>query len=445
MVTRSAPERMFVALCGMPRDEASARGGWVRGTLFSLALPVLVLLMVQAVRAAQKTEDFDVYHAAALRVQQGEALYLHLGILRRTYVYPPFLAALLAPLTNLGRDLLYALWAALQLGALVGSLRLLAHWLRSHPEGPALLALSFLFVTPFAVNAARTGQVGPQLLFLMLAALSWEGRGKIVRASTALAAAVSLKLYPALVALTWLLRRRSRALAWTTAWTLLFSAGIPMLVMGPTRAADAWGRYASIFLRGQPDAEAPIWFGIRGYNSQSLLSALYWWTTDASALELQDGVAPLHLLDLGAGARTALAAAIYATFLGAGLAAAMAARRARRQPDAIAFIDAALILGLLPILSPISLKNNFILLLPAHALLLTMWRQAPRGARVLHGLALLLHLFPFGRLLGEEVRFALHVNSEVLLGAIALYAALVWSVLAGTGSGPAADSAAAAP
>jgi hypothetical protein len=427
-LTRRVPERIFSLLCGLPRNGGAPRSSWAQTVLTSLALVSLLLLAGQAVRAAGKIEDFDVYHDAAVRVHDGETPYLHLGVLRRTYVYPPFLASALAPLTPLGRDPMYALWAALQFGALIGSLRLVARWLRSHPQAPTILALSLLFVTPFAMNAARRGQVGPLLLFLTLAAISWEGSGKIVRASAALATAMSLKLFPALIALAWLLRRRSSAIAWTAAWVVILSAGIPLLVMGPAGAADAWERYASIFLDGQSSTDAPIWFGVRGYNSQSLLSALYWWTTDASALELQDGVAPLHLVSLGAGGRAVMAVVAYSVFLGAGLVSALAARRTWGRPETIALVDAALLLGLLPILSPISLKNNFILLLPAHALLLTLWRNMPRGARMLYGLALLLHLFPFGRLLGDHVRFTLHVNSDVLLGAIALHAAVVWSL-----------------
>jgi Glycosyltransferase family 87 len=431
--TLSWPEKVFGMLCGERRPlQQGVNSVLLRVLIFSIVTLATLVVVVQALRAVGKTNDFDVYYEAATAVVGGDSPYEFLGRLRRTYVYPPFFASILAPLAFLPRDLAGLIWSVLNLSCLVGSLRLLRRFLSFHRQPLLITAVSFLLIYPFVVNTVRTGQVGLILLFLMLMAGVSCLDGRTLRAPIALATAVSIKLVPALIALGWLIERRWRLVGWTVAWILVLSLLVPVIAMGPAGAMDAIGQYGEVFLVGSlADGSVPVWFGYRGYNSQSLLSAVYRWTSDPATLEDHAGGVPLHLVTLDDGARWFLVLLLHLSFLGAGLWAYVVVGKMAHSRQEAGLYYLALLLGLLPILSPVSLKNSFVFLLPVHAAVLVNLLGAGRSLRavkLLFGVAFLSHLFPFGAF-GPEAQGFVNANAGHLLGAMSLYSALVLLLL----------------
>jgi hypothetical protein len=106
-----------------------------------------------------------------------------------TYISPPLLAWLFAPLTAVSEPVAYALWAALSLGALVWMWRIAAPY-----TGAAKFALLLLALALWPVlDAFYRGQ--PVLILLALAAGSWwlTAHDRPWAAGTALALATALK------------------------------------------------------------------------------------------------------------------------------------------------------------------------------------------------------------------------------------------------------------
>jgi alpha-1,2-mannosyltransferase len=112
------------------------------------------------------------------------------------YIYPPFFALLLAPLTSLGLLAAARIWLLVVQAAFVGSLLLI---LRIHPEltrsGRRLLLLASLGFMPVYLNF-KFQQVATVWLLLITAALWAALRRRTSLAGALIAAAASLKVSP---------------------------------------------------------------------------------------------------------------------------------------------------------------------------------------------------------------------------------------------------------
>jgi hypothetical protein len=131
------------------------------------------------------------------------------------YVYPPFVAGVLRPLTRLPYHQAVAAWLVLNglclVGGLVGLLILIG-WPGGHGGALAALALLLLF-TP-AQEAILLGQVSPILLLLTALALLLVDRSEApahnITGGVLLGVATLIKVFPALLLLHSLLRGRWR-------------------------------------------------------------------------------------------------------------------------------------------------------------------------------------------------------------------------------------------
>jgi hypothetical protein len=112
------------------------------------------------------------------------------------YIYPPFFALVLAPLTSLGLLAAARIWLLAVQAAFVGSLLLI---LRLHPEltrgGRRLLLLAFFGFMPVYLNL-KFQQVATVWLLLITATLWAALRRHTGRAGAFIAAAASLKVSP---------------------------------------------------------------------------------------------------------------------------------------------------------------------------------------------------------------------------------------------------------
>jgi len=163
------------------------------------------------------------------------------------FVYSPGYALLFVPFGALSLGAALWAWGAL----LVLGVAVLA-WLpsllfRGHRGGAAftLLAL-FLTLTSFpVVHNFRWGQNSLFVTALVLGAFLLAGRGGWAVPSLLLALAVSLKFFPFLFLLPFLMRKDLRLLGGTAAWGALLLLALPALVLG---AGDTVAFYRQVFL-----------------------------------------------------------------------------------------------------------------------------------------------------------------------------------------------------
>ncbi len=90
-------------------------------------------------------------------------------------------------------------------------------------------------------------------------------------------------------------------------------------------------------------------------------------------------------------------------------------------------LQAGLVMGLIPILGPVSLKPSFITLLPVVAALFAVPGSTRLLSRVSWGLAvpgLILYLFPFRFLFGRDFSHWMEGHSDILIGTMLLFLAL---------------------
>jgi hypothetical protein len=195
-----------------------------------LAAALLVLLakgvarlthddVVWALAGWQLPGDFGVFLIAGDDVLAGRSPYPEPGtILPPPYayfVYPPLLALVVAPLTLLPVGIASAIWTVLGIAAIVGALLVLEvrDW--------RCYVVAFLY--PFTRDALEYGAVGTFLLLLV--ALAWRYRDRLVVPAAAVGVAIALKLFLWPLVLWFALTRRLR-----TAWLAAFAASSIALV-----------------------------------------------------------------------------------------------------------------------------------------------------------------------------------------------------------------------
>jgi hypothetical protein len=282
---------------------------------------------------------------------------------------------------------------------------------------------------PFYRATLRSGQIDLILFWLMLLPFCpFPGR-PLWRSDLPLGTAIAIKLYPAAAMLHWLVGRNWKRIGCVVAVTVVVTLLVPSVFIGPGQAVgEITYFWTDLTPRLAGWKDAPDWYGYRTHHSHSLPSALYRWTSERSDVSLRPGTAGVRFLSLGATSFWIL------NLLAAGFWIAMACHGLRKVQQAGEgglpqrhLLQAALVMGLIPILGPVSLKPSFITLLPVLTALLAVPAGSPylqRTSWVLAGSGLVLFLFPFRLLFGHGVAHWLEGHSDILIGTMLLYLAL---------------------
>lgn len=166
--------------------------------------------------------DFDIYWSAGKSVAAGGSAYaatLALGAdqwgIGRTYVYPPFLAHVMAPLTALPEAVGFAIFTAAGIAAVMLAFRSLDEVPTARLVPRIVVGLGALWITVFV------GQVN---LFVLAGLVLVVGSRNERLAGAGLALAVLLRVTPAVFALVLLAQRRWAAAAWAAVFTALGAA-----------------------------------------------------------------------------------------------------------------------------------------------------------------------------------------------------------------------------
>ncbi len=190
-------------------------------------LSLLALIFYAAIFVTSSdTLDLQIYLDSAERLRHGQSLYeVRYSFPERAsdfelqYLYPPALAALLAPVSFIPRPTLILLWQLGLVAALTASAVILSRLVCSTIPNAAqrlspLIVFPFLAFWPPTLDGILWGQVNGYILLLLVGA-AYSATCRDDRASgIAVGLAAALKGTPIVLAIPLLVHRRWRALAW---------------------------------------------------------------------------------------------------------------------------------------------------------------------------------------------------------------------------------------
>ena len=195
-------------------------------------------------RTHDNSTDFDTYYYAAKDAASGSSVYTeHEDV--SPYIYPPFFACLIAPLTVFNLEIASFIWYILSLGFFFLSILLCFNFvfgrenieniLRSVPLVPRVLFL--IVIAGFFLDNISMLQVNILLCFLVLGAFYFFRKERAVLAGAFLAMAISIKIIPSLFLLYFIVKREFKICIFTIFWMLIFFLVIPSCYLG---IENAW-------------------------------------------------------------------------------------------------------------------------------------------------------------------------------------------------------------
>jgi alpha-1,2-mannosyltransferase len=246
----------------------------LRERRFQLVVAATLLVILLAVRIVQvliySTQiqwgyDFSAYWSAAGRVIAGDALYWPEQLAgpyspqqQYLYLYPPAFAVAMTPVALVFDDYRVAnwLWAAIGAVLLAATVVLVGRSERLLSGRTRILLVGAAFVFPPVVGELVMGNV--HLLVLALLAGAWlairgeqpRGRGEVI-AGALVGVAAMIKIFPGLVILWFVLRRR-----WTAALAATLTMGALVIATLPIVGLQPWLDYPTVLLNLGPPVDS---------------------------------------------------------------------------------------------------------------------------------------------------------------------------------------------
>jgi hypothetical protein len=369
-----------------------------------LVWPLVFVLLAGALyraRIRHEMADFEVYRTAATRALHAEPLY-RIADGHYQFKYLPAFALAMSPFALVDREAAKALWFALSAGLLTAFVRWSVRGLpeRRRPE-PWLLALTALFMLKFYAHELTLGQTNIVLGALLVGGLLAAQVDQPIVAGVLIGLAAFVKPY-ALLLFPWLAFSYGLGAA---AW------GLGVLAAGLVLPAVVYGWSGNVHL-------LVAWFQtVTGSTGANLLGA------DNVSL------AAMWAKWIGPGApATALATVTAGAVLGL-IATAWVRRRTVDNPD---YLEFALLMLVVPLLSPQGWDYVLLLATPAVVCLLDRWSDVSRAWRATIGVSLALMGLTLFDVMGRALYGRFMALSIVTVAAIATAAALVhlrWKAL----------------
>jgi hypothetical protein len=377
----------------------------VRERLKPFVVPALIIVVAGLLyhsKVRREMVDFDVYRVAAARARAGAPLY-RADDGHYQFKYLPAFAMAMAPFAAVDADTAKTIWFAMSVGLLTAYVR----WaVRALPERRrserALIWMTVILMAKFYGHELTLGQTNVLLGTLLVAALLAAQVDQPALAGGLIGVAAFVKPY-ALVLLPWL------GLTYGIA-----AAGVCLAVVaaGLVLPAAVYG-----------------WAG-----NIELLTA--WWRTvtvsTAPNLLVNDNIslAAMWAKWVGPGTAASLLASVSSAAV-LGLAAAVWLRR--RLVGAPEYLEFALLMLLVPLLSPQGWDYVLLLATPAVICLVDRWSELGVGWRVSVGTALALMCLTIFDLMGRDLYGRFMAVSIVSIAALCLAGALArlrWNALA---------------
>ena len=364
----------------------------IRLALFGLLLITLAAVVYTA-RIRHEMIDFLTWRQAAVRALHAEPLY-RVADGHYQFKYFPFYALMMAPFGALDEDTGKLLWFAIS----VTLLAVLVRWsVAALPDRrlsrPLLMWITVILMAKFYAHELLLGQANLLLGTLLLAALLAVQRDRPVAAGALAGLAVFVKPY-ALILFPWLLVtqgwRAAAAAAVVVATGLLF----PAVIYGWNGNLDLLRGWLSTVT----ESTAP---NLLGNDNVSIAAMWAKWLGLGSAAT---GLAWLAILAL-----VALVIVVW---------------RRRTKVPAPEYLECALLLLLIPLVSPQGWDYVLLLATPAVVCVIDRWRELPRGWQWGLGIALALMGLSIFDLMGRELYGRFMALSVVTVCALVLAAGL---------------------
>jgi hypothetical protein len=355
----------------------------IRPPLIAAAVLALIAsIMTLSGRLPGEMRDFEVYWTAAARAFEAEPLY-RADDGHYQFKYLPAFAVLAAPVGRFPLAHAKATWFVVS-AALLPILVWLSVAIVPQRYRPtwALVLVVIVVMGKFYGHELVLGQVNILFAAMAASALLLLRRGRETAAAALFVAAIAVKPY-AIVFLPWLAFTRGRRAAIASLAALAGLLALPMMVYGPAQ---------TVALHGQ------------------------WWTTvsESTAPNLTNNdnvsVAGMFAKWLGGGRAASVLTLALNGMLVIGSALVILWGRAVRHREAL---EGALLLTLIPLLSPQGWDYVFLIATPAIALLANYDRDLPGGFRWATWLAMLTIGLSLYDLLGRE-RYAAFMGWSVI-------------------------------
>ncbi len=350
-----------------------------------LALLLVVLAVVSfRAKVGRRMPDFEVYRTAGSRVIAGEPLYRESDG-HWQFKYLPAFAFAIAPFSLLPTAPARAAWFAFSIGLLVALMSLSVRLLPSRTwRAGAIVGVTILALGKFSAHELELGQTNIMLAVVVLVALAAWKAGRQGAAGALLAVATIVKPYAVLFLPYLIARRRGRAAA-------AFLAGLGGAILLPAI------RY--------------------GMHENAALLAGWWHTVTASTppnLTVSDNIsiAAMYAKWFGIGTLANGLAVGTALLLVAACARVLLIRPAAVFPE---YLDAGLLLTLIPLLSPQGWDYVLLLATPAVMLLLNHLAGFSRPIRWLAVACLMVAGLTLWDVVGRRVYTLFMVSSVVTI------------------------------
>jgi hypothetical protein len=368
-------------------------------------IPLLLFIVAGVLyhtKIHRQMADFDVYRTAAVRAHAAEPLY-RAEDGHYQFKYLPTFAIAMMPFAILNNDSARMLWFAITVALLIGYVCWSIRALPSRQVSAGLLTvLTVMLMAKFYGHEVTLGQTN--VLFgslLVVALLALKAQSPRI-AGVLIGAAVFVKPY-AIILLPWIAFTYGAAAAGVCLGVIAAGILLPAVIYGWAGNSDlltAWFRTVT-------ESTAPNLLS----NDNISLSAMW-----AKWI----GVGPLA---------SRLAAASGVAVLG--LAATVWFRRRHvGKPD---YLEIALLMLLIPMLSPQGWDYVLLLSTPAVICLMNHWRNMGRGWRIFTGASLALMCFTIFDLMGRVLYsrlMAMSIISVAALGVALALAHLRWKSIA---------------
>lgn len=358
-----------------------------------LALTLLALVMYQA-RIRHEMIDFITWRQAAVRGLHAEPLYRPEDG-HYQFKYFPLFALAMAPFGMLDRETGKMLWFAILIALLAALLRwsitALPHRRLSQRT---LLWVAIVLMAKFCARELLLGQTNLLLAALLLAALLAVQTDRRVTAGALVGLAVFVKPY-ALILAPWLLLAQGWPAAAVTAGIVAMGLLLPATVYGWSGNLDLLREW----LRTVSDSTAP---NLLGNDNVSIASMWAKWLGPGS---LASGLAWLTVAGT--------------------LALVIVAWRRRRTVPAPEYLECALLMLLIPLLSPQGWDYVLLLATPAVVCLVDRWREFAEPWRWTLAVALALMCLTMFDIMGRALYGRFMALSVVTVCALAVAVGLV--------------------
>ena len=355
------------------------------------AIGILLLAFVLSPRVVREMRDFEVYWTAANRALASAPLY-RAEDGHYQFKYLPAFAVAAIPIAAMPLPLAKQVWLVLCLVSLVAVLALSVRLLPERRR-PAWLLVAVMFVTmaKFYGHELVLGQVNLLFTCLVLCALLALQKARDGTAAALLVAALVVKPYAALF-LPWLALTRGAAAVVSAGLVLLFVLGLPVTCYGLQGAValhrDWW---TTVRTSTAPNLTNPDNVSLAGFAAK-------WWG-EAGVLPAAAAVIALLLV------------ACAVVYKGRGI-------RGRT------YLEGALLLTVLPLVSPQGWDYLFLTATPAVAIWANYDDRLPLPLRALTWLALGVVAFSIYDVLGRELYAKFMALSIVTICFVIVVAAL---------------------